>query len=158
RQAILDAENGMGSGIATIDFAIPGTGVQTITPLSPLPALTTSILIDGFSQPGYAGSPLVELSGKAAEGDGLTINSSGSTIRGLAIDGFQGGAAIVISGPDATGNAIEANFLGVDLSGPSIRHDQVGISITAGAHDNTIGGTATGAGNLIKGDGTGILV
>ena len=55
RQAILDAEDTMAPGLDTIMFAIPGAGVHTITPLSPLPELTTSILIDGFSQPGYRG-------------------------------------------------------------------------------------------------------
>ena len=30
---------------------------------SPLPAITTSVLIDGFSQPGYAGTPLIALIG-----------------------------------------------------------------------------------------------
>ena len=53
RQAILDADAVTGGG-NTIDFAIPGSGVQTIVPLSPLPAITTSVLIDGTTQPGYA--------------------------------------------------------------------------------------------------------
>ena len=60
RQAILasDAETG---GTNAIDFDIPGQGVQTIAPLSPLPAITGPVLIDGISQPGYAGTPLIEL-------------------------------------------------------------------------------------------------
>ena len=49
----------------TIDFDIPGQGVQLIAPISPLPAITKPVLIDGFSQPGYAGTPLIELSGSA---------------------------------------------------------------------------------------------
>ena len=65
RQAILDSDAATG-GTNTIDFAIPGQGVQTIAPLSPLPAITNPVLIDGFSQPGYAGTPLIELSGSQA--------------------------------------------------------------------------------------------
>ena len=65
RQAILDSNAATG-GTSTIDFAIPGQGVQTIAPISPLPAITKSVLIDGFSQPGYAGTPLIELSGSQA--------------------------------------------------------------------------------------------
>ena len=38
-------------------LSIPGQGVQTIAPLSALPAITQPVLIDGFSQPGYAGTP-----------------------------------------------------------------------------------------------------
>src|SRR5262245_30761399 len=53
RQAILDADAATG-GRQTIEFAIPGPGVQTIAPTSPLPAITAPVLIDGFSQPGFA--------------------------------------------------------------------------------------------------------
>ena len=52
RQAILDSNAATGA-TNTIDFDIPGTGVQTIAPLSPLPAITSPVLIDGASQPGY---------------------------------------------------------------------------------------------------------
>ena len=60
RQAILDS-NAATAATNTIDFAIPGTGVQTIEPASSLPAITQAVLIDGESQPGYAGTPLIEL-------------------------------------------------------------------------------------------------
>ena len=65
RQAILDSNTATG-GTNTIDFAIAGAGVQIIAPLSPLPAIVNPVLIDGFSQPGYAGTPLIELSGSQA--------------------------------------------------------------------------------------------
>src|SRR5262249_12931701 len=63
RQAIADAD--AVPGPANITFAIPGTGVQTIAPTSPLPPITGSVLIDGSSQPGYAGTPLIALSSLA---------------------------------------------------------------------------------------------
>src|SRR5262249_22262841 len=53
RQAILDSNNAVGA-TNTIDFDIPGFGVQTIFPFSSLPAITNPVLIDGFSQPGYS--------------------------------------------------------------------------------------------------------
>ena len=65
RQAILDSNAATGS-TNTIDFDIPGQGVQTIAPASPLPAITSPVLIDGTSQPGYAGTPLIQLSGSQA--------------------------------------------------------------------------------------------
>ena len=62
RQAILDSNTAAG-GSNTIEFAIPGTGAQTIALSSPLPLITTSVLIDGTTQPGYAGTPLIALGG-----------------------------------------------------------------------------------------------
>src|SRR5271165_5845013 len=80
RQAIL-ASNATASGANTIDFNIPGGGVQTIAPLSALPAITQAVLVDGFSQPGYSSTPLIELSGgQAGGGDGLTITGSNVTV------------------------------------------------------------------------------
>src|SRR5947209_4738452 len=42
RQAILSANSGPGAD--TITFNIPGTGVQTIAPASPLPAVTDTVI------------------------------------------------------------------------------------------------------------------
>ena len=47
RQAILDSNAAIGA-TNTIDFAISGSGVQTIAPLSSLPAITNPVLIDGY--------------------------------------------------------------------------------------------------------------
>ena len=91
RQAILDSNAATGS-TNTIDFDIPGQGVQTIAPASPLPAITNPVLIDGFSQPGYDGTPLIELNGsQAGTGDGLTITGPDVTVRGLDINNFSQG-------------------------------------------------------------------
>ena len=114
RQAILDSNNAVGA-TNTIDFDISGTGVQMILPLSPLPAISNPVLIDGTSQPGYAGTPLIELSGSQAGSiDGLTITGSDVTVRGLDINSFAIGAGILITGSTATGNTIEANDIGTD--------------------------------------------
>ena len=89
RQAILDS-NAANGGINTISFAIAGQGVQTITPISLLPPISNSVLIDGFTQAGYAGTPLIDLSGIQA---GLTITGSGVTVRGLDINGYASAPA-----------------------------------------------------------------
>src|SRR5690242_12136408 len=50
----------------TIDFAIPGTGVQTISLRSPLPPILNPVIIDGTSQPGFDPTtflPVIELNG-----------------------------------------------------------------------------------------------
>jgi len=50
RQAITDANNN--PGLDTIDFNIPEAGPHTIQPLSELPNISDSVVIDGFTQPG----------------------------------------------------------------------------------------------------------
>ena len=91
RQAILDS-NAASGGVNTVYFDIPGRGAQTIAPLSPLPTITSPVLIDGWSQPGFAGTPLIEIDGsQAGGGDGLVISDANVTVRGLDIGQFQPG-------------------------------------------------------------------
>jgi hypothetical protein len=52
--------------LGTITFAIPGAGVQTIRPLSALPAIARPVIVDATTQPGFAGTPVVELDGSGA--------------------------------------------------------------------------------------------
>src|SRR2546426_9701517 len=53
------------AGADTIAFSI-GSGVQTITPGSQLPAILEPVTIDGTTQPGFAGEPIIELDGSEA--------------------------------------------------------------------------------------------
>ena len=88
RQAILNVDSVSGLTV-TIDFAIPGAGVQTIEPITPLPPITTSVLIDGATQPGFAGTPLIALGGEPTGGPAtLTIAAPDVTVRALAVDRF----------------------------------------------------------------------
>src|SRR2546425_11283768 len=86
RQAILDAN--ANAGLDTINFSI-GSGVQTINVGSTtglaLPTITDPVIVDGTTQPGYAGSPLIELNGTSAgpSQNGLFITAGSSTIKGL---------------------------------------------------------------------------
>ena len=72
------------AGADTIAFNIPGGTPQTISPSSALPAITDPVIIDGTTQPGYAGTPLVQITGLLA-GDtatGLTIQAGQTTVKG----------------------------------------------------------------------------
>ena len=88
RQAILDANAVVGAD--NIAFNIPGGGVQTISPASALPDITDTVAVDATTQPGYAGTPLIELDGSGVTGSGLTlaVGSDASTVRGLVINNF----------------------------------------------------------------------
>src|SRR5262245_3821998 len=50
-------------GTDSIAFNIGGGGVQTISPTSALPIITDAVVLDGTTQPGFAGTPLIELNG-----------------------------------------------------------------------------------------------
>src|SRR5438128_722268 len=79
RQAILDANAAAGADV--INFNIGGGGVQTISPTSILPQITSPVTIDGTTQPGLAGSPLIELNGASAGAfAGLNITAGNSTV------------------------------------------------------------------------------
>lgn len=120
RQAILDANSNSNAVIDVINFSI-GTGVKTISPLSPLPTILQSVIIDGTTQPGYAGTPIIEIEGSSAgAGPGLSISGSsgtvadGSTIKGLVINRFNGDGIRV----DNTNSVIiEDNYIGTDVTG-----------------------------------------
>ena len=106
-------------GLDTIKFNIPTTIGKTITPLSPLPAITDPIIIDGTTQSGYSGTPIIELKGsKAGLAKGLVLSTVGSTIRGLAINSFaDAGIVSQHSGANKPGNVIQGNFIGTDVTG-----------------------------------------
>jgi hypothetical protein len=67
RSAIL-ASNAT-AGLDTIVFDIPGPGVKVINPQTVLPEITDRVIIDGATQPGYAGTPVIML-----DGNGLLFN------------------------------------------------------------------------------------
>jgi len=117
RQAISDANGN--SGADTIAFNIPGSGVHTISPLTPLPTVTGPVTIDGYTQPGSSQNTLavgdnavllVEISGALVSGtftDGLDMFGGSSTIRGLVINHFPEFGINFVFG-DPGGNAITA--------------------------------------------------
>jgi hypothetical protein len=88
RQAVLDANAATGAN--AVAFDIGGGGVQTIQPASALPGITQPVTIDGTTQPGFAGSPLIVLNGSQAgrDANGLTITAGNCTVRGLVINSF----------------------------------------------------------------------
>ncbi len=144
------------AGADTIEFSIAGTGVKTINLLSALPTITEAVFINGTTQTGYAGAPLIELNGASAGMGvtGLTITASNSTIRGLIINQFDFGGStgngILITGASATGNLITGNYIGTDSTGTLNRENGfVGVRFTAGAHDNQVGGTTPADANII---------
>jgi uncharacterized repeat protein (TIGR01451 family) len=156
-------------GADTIAFNIPGAGVRTIAPTSPLPVITDPVTIDGYSQAGSAANSnpfgqglntvlRVELAGvsagAAAVGLNLGAGSAGSKVRGLAIDRFGGDGILVAS----NNNTVAGNFVGTDALGTTALGNQDGIHVVG--LNNTIGGTVAADRNLASGNaaGSGVLV
>ena len=62
----------------------------------------------------------------------------------------NGGSGIFITGALAAGNKVEGNYIGVSVSGTTALPNGGGVVISGS--NNKVGGTATGAGNLISGN------
>jgi len=151
RQSLLDANANPGADM--IVFNIPGSGVRTIGPASALPTITDPVTIDGTSQPGFAGSPIIELNGVNAGfmANGLNITAGSSTVRGLVINRFIGNARGLVLSTNGN-NVIEGNYIGTDATGTNSRGSFFeGVSLSDSA-DNLIGGTTLAARNLISGN------
>ena len=147
RQAILDAN--ASPGFDTIQFQIPGDGIQIIALTSPLPALTDPAAINGFTQPGHWDSPIIELDGSAAGNNaGLRLLCGGCTVRDLILVRF-GGCGIEIEGPGT--NVVQGNYIGTD-GYLDLGNGLEGVWVY-NSSGNTIGGNWSNDGNLISCNG-----
>lgn len=150
RKAIEDANQD--SDLDCIQFNIAGGGVKTINLVRALPDLSNPIEIDGSSQPGYSGTPLIVINGGQLQASGLvlTASASGSTIKGLAINNFARNGIELLSSDN---NVIEGNFIGTNAAGTeAASNGSEGIVIgsltpDSGSNNNIV------RGNLISGNG-----
>jgi parallel beta-helix repeat protein len=153
RQAITDAN--ASASLNLIAFCIPGPAPYTINLMSALPTITDPVIIDGTTQAGFAGTPIIELNGSAAgSGGGLNITAGNSTIKGLVLNRFTGPAIKLQS----NGNTVQGNFIGTDVTGMvATGNSGDGIEIN-NATGNLVGGLTAGAGNLISGNFRGVEI
>jgi CSLREA domain-containing protein len=169
REAIF-ITNALG-GPQEIQFDIPVSGVARIRLCRPLPIISdVGTRIDGTTQPGYIGSPLVILEPRYTPSDlilstpwgpppcvsttvGLWIEADSTMVTGLSLVGFNSNlsgytpAAIVIN--SGTSNTLQDNFLGMEPNG-TIRPNRRGIMI--GSSGQIV------RGNVISGNDIGVYV
>lgn len=153
RAAVQEA-NALG-GNPTITFNIPGAGVHTISSDSGIPAITTAMTIDATTQPGYSGTPLIEVQGTGLVTNGFTVNAA-ATLRGLSISRYD----LSLIAVNAASTVIEDNYIGVAPSGTTGFSDNGnGILITTGnvtIRNNVIASTGVdvfvtgGSGSVIE--------
>jgi CSLREA domain-containing protein len=142
-------------GFSVIHFGI-GNGTQTINLTTPLPGLTTQMWINGRTQPGYTGSPIIELNGAGivADSQGLTMSAHGNLIEGLVINRFNEFGLVI----NSQTNVIKNNYIGTDVTGTIDRGNRLG-GIFIGHPNNHIGGNTASDRNVISGnDDHGIVV
>jgi hypothetical protein len=169
RQAISDANGN--PGLDTIQFAIPASGVQTITLSTPLDPVTDPIFLDGYSQPlasantlavGDNAVILIKIdAGLQTPAIDLAPGSDGSTIRGLSLAATGGSLLLIVS----ANNVITGNFIGVDPDGSTVVGTNLGLEVNF-QNGTVIGGTdpaarnvmASLAGDLIQADGNGTII
>lgn len=171
-RAAIDAANAI-AGESHIGFDIPGSGVQTIAPLSPLPVIVEPLTIDGFSQfgaqpnsnlPDQASNAVllieIDATNMGSGAHGLRVEADGSTVRGLVINRAPR-SGIRIRAKDCV---VEGCYLGTDATGLIGRGNNLSNAITSGGlriippgaatdfHDIRIGGIFPYSRNVISGN------
>jgi hypothetical protein len=147
RQAILDS-NAAGPGPNVIPFTLAGGGVQTIQPYSPLPPITVPAVLNGTTESGYAGYPLIVLDGSQAgpSAQGLDLQAGNSRVQGLVIQRFTGtGIYLEQNG----GDVVAGDYIGTDVTGTLAQGNGYGVRIEHSSN-NSIG--VGGVGNVISGN------
>jgi len=149
RQQIFSA-NTSPSSPHRITFNLPSP--FTISPFSAFNAITNNTLVDGSTQPGYAGTPIVRLTGTNASLSvgGLQFYGRGGGVRGIRIERFDDSFAVALVG---VSNFVEGCHIYSNLLGISIGSSPVITGIFT-----RIGGVATSNRNIISGNNVGIQI
>ena len=139
-RAAIEGAN-LNPGPDSISFNIAPGGAQTIAPLTGLPVVTDPLMIDGATQPGFAGAPLITIDGiSVVDSSGLRVSAGDSTVRALRITRFSSnGLALDTAG----GNVVQGNEL--------LGNASDGLNI--GSSNNTVGGTTAAERNVLSGNG-----
>ena len=87
-------------------------------------------------------------------GVGVGIGGPDNVVGGMSaadrnVIAGNGRGGVEINGPAAVNNLVEGNFIGTDVTGTVAPGNQGSGVTVQGASDNTIGGSAAGAGNVI---------
>jgi len=125
-----------------IRFDLPGAGPHTIQ--TGVIGLNSPVILDGWSQPGFAGQPLIELRANTTNlSAGVAVHSAGCMVRGLAIDGFRTGIYV---GPSGS-SRLEGNWIGTSHA-TGLGRPEHGIHLDNSAR-NLVGGLDPARRNVI---------
>lgn len=145
-------------GHQTVSFDIPGSPPFVINWTgSDALAVTDPVTIDGTTQPGYSGSPVIELNGNtstALNPIGILLKVPNNTVKGLSITNF-GSEGIRIANTSHN-NTILGNYIGVNALGATSGYNHVGLAISSPG--NVVGGQSLSERNVISGNNVGIYL
>jgi hypothetical protein len=155
-RAAINSANSNG-GFNIIKFAIgTGCGPHKITLITALPNITSSMLINGYTQTGSAENDLdvgydavfcIVLDGDTNHiGNGFKVVSGAATFEGIAFSGFTH-AAIDLQG--GSGHVIEGVRIGGSTGGGALAAVNDGIDVGLDVHGVTIGGSENHSRNII---------
>ena len=111
-----------------------------------LPQITRPVIIDGTTQPGYAGVPIIDIDGTSAGSTttGLVVVSTASgtasapgVIRGLEINEF-GGGGVSVQASDIT---LSTDYIGIGFRDGALDprgNSGFGVQLSSGASSDTI--------------------
>jgi hypothetical protein len=138
-----------------ISFNISGGGSQTIPMATQLPNVQYPVTIDGTTQPGYPGTPLIRLDGLGTSQHTIGLhflhNSDNSLVRGLAVTRFPGPGIVVWT----DGTQVVNNYVGTDGTNDL---GNAGAGILIAGTGNRVGGPTPEEANVIAYNGVGIEV
>ncbi|MEM9530310.1 MAG: hypothetical protein AAGA23_05285 [Pseudomonadota bacterium] len=134
----------------TVLFDLPGTSAIDLTgPLNP--SFSTPVVIDGTSQPGFGGEPILAVD----DPDGavlLTVRGL-SVVRGIAFTGATAGSQTRALDVFCNENIIEGNYFGLSTDGNTGVPNSIGVRVSGFScgdqgGDNLIGGGSASARNV----------
>ena len=148
RDALTQSNNH--AGVDTIAFNISAS-TKVIRPASPLPEVWDPATIDGTTQPGFAGKPLVQVDGTNA---GTKANGfklwGGSTLRGLSVTNFAVDGVDLLSRGKLAGNVVRGMWIGLNLAGQVAGNYGQSLLIWK-SPNNVVGGINAADRNVISG-------
>ncbi|HEV8481565.1 MAG TPA: right-handed parallel beta-helix repeat-containing protein [Candidatus Eisenbacteria bacterium] len=143
----IQVANANAPGPHRIVFSFPGVGVQTIHLLTDLPALANPTAIDGTSQPGYNGVPLIELDGSLCS-TGFNLAAAHSSVKGFVINRFLSTGVFVA----AQACSLQACYVGTNAAGTAASPN-ASFGVYVSGSDALIGGRIPAYRNIISGNG-----
>jgi CSLREA domain-containing protein len=160
RDAIIVANGAPAGSARSIHFAIPpltGTSEIVIAPNAPLPMITRTVTIDGYTQPGTAvntdpsaSNAVLRIRLDGANLSGLAtglVACADSVVSGLSITRFRAAAIANEGCPFGSGATVAGNFIGLATDGVTAGANGLGVNISNGPM--RVGGTTPADRNLI---------